>query len=192
MRGRVEVAYGHAAAHELLRAEAGRFHGVPGERIVIGHVCPRCGSDEHGRPFLVPTASLRDPAHVSVARADDLSVVAISDVGPVGVDVEPRGAARFAGFDDVGLHPDERHARADDPTLLWVRKEALLKAAGMGLLVDPGLVRVDASGLLAWDAEGRPPGPVLLRDVDVPGHVASVVVLPDDEDARLAVEVVAR
>ena len=81
------VAYGHLPAHELLRAEAARFHGVPPAQIVLAHACPRCGSDGHGRPHLLATAAVRHPAHVSLARAGDLAVVALTDTGPVGVDV---------------------------------------------------------------------------------------------------------
>lgn len=178
------VAYGAPPAHALLRAEAARFHGVGPERIVLGHACPRCGSDEHGRPYLVPTATLREPAQVSLARAGDLSVVAITDAGPVGVDVEEEGAAAFDGFADVARHPDED--AATDATRSWVRTEALLKACGLGLAVDPRDVRLDDGGLVSWDSTQPAPDAVRLLDLDVPGHVVAVVVLVDDE-ADLAV-----
>ncbi len=176
---RLVVAYGMQPAHALLRAEAALFHQVPPDRIVLGHECPRCGSDEHGRPHLPATATVRQPAYVSLARAGDLSVVALTDAGPVGVDVEPEGAGDFRGFDDVALHPGERVVNATDPTRVWVRKEALLKAYGLGLVVDPSDIRIDADGSATWDSPHRPPGDILLRDVEVPGHVVSLVVLPE-------------
>jgi 4'-phosphopantetheinyl transferase len=172
------VAYGALPAHELLRAEAARFHEVAPSQIVLVHECPRCGSDAHGRPRLIATAAVRHPAHVSLARAGDLSVVAVTDAGPVGIDVEAEGAAGFAGFADVALHPGERASTADDPTRAWVRKEALLKAYGLGLAVDPSDVRLDDGGLAAWESEHRLPGPVWWRDLAVPGHVAAVALLP--------------
>jgi len=175
------VAYGTVPAQELLRAEAARFHRVSPAHIVLVHECPRCGSDEHGRPRLLATAAVRHPAQVSLARAGDLSVAAITDAGPVGVDVEAEGAAGFAGFEDVALHPGERGSRADDPTRVWVRKEALLKAYGLGLAVDPSDVRLDDDGLATWDSRHRPPGAVWLRDLAVPGHAMAVAVLPDAE-----------
>jgi len=177
-RPRLVVAYGALPAHAALRAEAARFHRVSPAQIVLVHECPRCGSEAHGRPRLIPTAAVRHPAHVSLARAEDFSVVAITDAGPVGVDVEAECAADFAGFEDVALHPRERAAAADDPTRVWVRKEALLKAYGLGLVVDPSDVRLDDDGLATWDSPHRPPGAVWLRDLAVPGHVMAVAVLP--------------
>lgn len=180
------VAYGDMPAHDLLRAQAALFHGVPADRVALGHTCLRCGSDEHGRPYLLPTATLRAPAHVSLARAGDLSVVAITDAGPVGVDVEPDGAAAFDGFDDVARHPAER---GTDATVSWVRTEALLKAYGLGLAVDPRDVSIDADGSVTWDSPHAAPGPAWLRDLEIPGHVASVVVLADHNLAEMAVSV---
>lgn len=177
---RLIVAFGAVPAHALLRAEAARFHDVPPALVVVVHECPRCGSAAHGRPSLLATAAVRQPAYVSLARAGDVSVVAITDAGPVGVDVEAEGAADFGGFDDVALHPDERGMTATDRTRVWVRKEALLKAYGHGLAVDPSDVRLDDDGLAAWDSGHRRPGAVWLRDLAVPGHVVTVAVLTLD------------
>lgn len=183
---RLVVAYGVAAAHDLLRAEAARFHDVPFERIVIAHACPRCGSDEHGRPRLLPTATLRTPAHVSLARAGDLSIIALTDAGPVGVDVEPVGAADFPGFDAVARHDVEQGV---DPTVSWVRTEALLKAYGLGLSVDLRDVAIAADGSVTWSAPQDAPGPAWLRDLTLPGHIGAVVVLPDHDVADMSVTV---
>jgi len=172
------VAYGALPAHAVLRAEAARFHGVAPAKIVLAHECPRCGSDAHGRPRLLATAAVRRPAYVSLARAGDMSVAAITYAGPVGVDVEAEGAADFAGFEDVALHPGERATTPADSTRAWVRKEAVLKACGLGLSVDPSDVRLDDDGLATWDSRHRPPGAVWLRDLAVPGHVIAVAVLP--------------
>ncbi|MFC6239117.1 4'-phosphopantetheinyl transferase family protein [Longivirga aurantiaca] len=185
-RARLVVAYGVRPAHELLREAAGRFHGVPPTTIVLGHECPRCGSDEHGRPLLLPTAAVRAPAHVSLARAGDLSVVALTDVGPVGVDIEAVGAAAFPGFDDVARHPDER---GTDATASWVRTEALLKAHGFGLAVDPRDISIDADGSVTWDSPHEAPGPAWLRDLEVPGHVVAVVALPEQDVTGMSVVV---
>jgi 4'-phosphopantetheinyl transferase len=186
---RLVVAYGAVPAHDVLRAEAARFHRVSPEQIVLVHECPRCGSHAHGRPRLMATAALRDPAHVSLSRTGDLSVVAITDAGPVGVDVEAQGAADFAGFADVALHPGERDTTTADPTRVWVRKEALLKAHGLGLAVDPTDVGLDDGGLVAWDSRHPQPDAVWLRDLAVPGHVVAVAVLPERDVAALSATV---
>jgi 4'-phosphopantetheinyl transferase len=174
---RLVIAYGARPAHDLLRAEAAQFHGVSPAQVVLVHECPRCGSDTHGRPRLLPTAAVRHPAHVSLARARDLSVVAITDAGPVGVDVEVDGAADFAGFADVALHPAEHTTDSAETTRVWVRKEALLKAYGLGLAVDPSQVGLDDDGLAVWDSRHERPGAVWLRDLAVPGHVSAVAIL---------------
>ena len=176
---RLVVAYGALPAHAVLRAEAARFHQVSPVHIVLVHECPRCGSDAHGRPRLLATAAVRRPAFVSLARAGDISVAAITDAGPVGVDVEAEGAANFAGFEDVALHRNERAPAPGDPTRVWVRKEALLKAYGLGLAVDPSEVRLDDDGLAVWDSRHPSPGAVWMRDLAVPGHAVAVAVLPD-------------
>lgn len=175
--GRVVVAYATAPALDLLRAEAARFHDLPPDRVVLGRECVRCGSTEHGRPRLLATSSLRAPAYVSLARAGALSVVALTEVGEVGVDVEAAGAAEFEGFDAVAVHPSESD---DDRTRTWVRKEAVLKACGVGLAVDPARLRLDEVGVVEWPPELATPGRVLLHDVPLLGYVCAVaVVVPD-------------
>jgi 4'-phosphopantetheinyl transferase len=118
-----------------------------------------------------------------------MSVVAITDAGPVGVDVEAEGAADFAGFADVALHLGERATNPVDPTRVWVRKEALLKAHGLGLVVDPSDVGLDDDRLVAWDSRHPQPRAVWLRDLAVPGHAMAVAVLPERDVAGLSATV---
>jgi phosphopantetheinyl transferase len=126
--GSVEIAWAPVAAAEpLLRPLVARMTGLdPGP---LHHSCPRCGSVEHGRPYV------EGPASVSVAHATGLTVVAVSMVGSVGVDVEPEVSAS------------------------WVRREAVGKALGTGLLAEPL------------------PEPTWSADLDIPHHVAAVAVV---------------
>jgi 4'-phosphopantetheinyl transferase len=84
-----------------------------------------------------------DSAHTSLSHSDGLVALAVSMSGPVGVDIEPlRRAATMPEIAGRICHPQEL---ADLSTLsagmgrnlallaLWVRKESLLKAAGIGL-----------------------------------------------------------
>lgn len=112
-------------------------------RLLLSHVL-RCAPgevdirrDDKGCPRLPD-----DAWHTSLSHSAEHAAFAVSMVGPVGIDLEPVDRAR--DMDSimervvhreelgalVGLSADARgHALLD----LWVRKEALLKAAGIGL-----------------------------------------------------------
>lgn len=83
-----------------------------------------------------------DAAWTSLSHSDGLIALAVSLRGPIGVDIEP--LARAAEMVEIACsvaHPREMAAlsmlsesqRAAGLLALWVRKEALLKAAGIGL-----------------------------------------------------------
>ena len=140
----------YAAAHRLVRSAVSDVVWSRPERLTFDRTCPTCGA-QHGRPVLTSDPTLS----VSLSRTDEWVAVAISRDGPVGIDVESVTRTDFAGFADVALHPSERHAvegRAIDGRLrrratAWVRKEAALKALGLGLTLDPALLRAPPSGI---------------------------------------------
>ncbi|MGH8061423.1 MAG: 4'-phosphopantetheinyl transferase family protein, partial [Pseudoxanthomonas sp.] len=83
--------------------------------------------------------------HTSLSHAGDWIALAVSRAGPVGVDIEPLSRMdqlpEMAGVicDSSELAELETHAvdqRGSALLALWVRKEALLKAAGTGLSVE--------------------------------------------------------
>lgn len=93
--------------------------------------------DARGAPQVAGTS-----LHTSLSHGDDAIAIALSAVGPIGVDVEPVGRAQgMAELAERIAHPRELQALAslDGPARdaallrLWVRKEALLKAVGVGL-----------------------------------------------------------
>lgn len=102
--------------------------------ICIVHACHSCGSDRHGKPqVVVPEGNV--PLHVSLSRSGGLTVVAVTDAGAIGVDVE-------ADRPDV-----------EDLTS-WVRTESLVKATGHGLTIDPADITDDR-----WTSDlAAPPG----------------------------------
>ncbi len=169
------------AGYRMLCQELGREYGVDAGAIDVTRMCGGCGSALHGRPR-VTTWPHRSAPFVSLARCDDMTVVAWSMVGPVGVDVERRRAAGFDGFPGVVLHPAERARGVGQRTRTWVRKESLLKATGQGLSVDPAAIRLteprEPPALLAWEAADPPTSPAWLYDVDAgAGHALAVTVL---------------
>jgi 4'-phosphopantetheinyl transferase len=128
--------------------------------------------------------------HVSLSHAGARVVVAVTTVGPVGVDVEPTEAGSFAGFSEVALTDAEAAwveraplaQRGRFRTIYWVRKESVLKATGQGLSIPATAVevappeqpaKVVASHSLQFSREG-----IQLWDVDVgAGYVGCVAVL---------------
>ncbi|RIJ50955.1 4-phosphopantetheinyl transferase [Clavibacter lycopersici] len=123
-----------AAGRDALRALAAEITGADPADVTVRARCATCGGP-HGRPMLGGSRAL-DGLHASVAHAGDAVVVAVSTDGPIGIDAEPRGREAPAGVTLAG----------------WVRIEAVLKADGRGLAVDPARVRFadDEHGIVAW------------------------------------------
>ncbi|HEX4217141.1 MAG TPA: 4'-phosphopantetheinyl transferase superfamily protein [Acidimicrobiales bacterium] len=169
-------------AAALLRTAAGAVVGRPPRDIEVDRTCPTCGG-AHGRPRLPGTT-----LHASIAHAGDCVVVALTDVAPVGVDVEVVGSAQPALFSYVAA-PDELFALDEQAFFVqWARKESVLKATGEGLLramtsvalgppdEPPRLIRYGDGPLRAGDGAGA-----AMADLAAgPGHVACVAVLGVD------------
>ena len=129
----------------LLRDLAADAGGVRAEQVGVEAVCERCGL-EHGRPRLRwPDAAGPAPS-VGLASCDGLVVAALAPPGvAVGIDVERPRATTTRGAEaerrDAVAHllggPRRTAIRR------WVRAEAVLKADGRGLRVEPARVRFD-------------------------------------------------
>ncbi|MFC7594814.1 4'-phosphopantetheinyl transferase family protein [Terrabacter sp. GCM10028922] len=175
----VDAARSYAAGHLLARTQIGRLLSHNPATLRFDRTCDDCG-EQHGRPRLLDDPSV----HLSLSRTPSLVAVALSRSGPVGVDVEPHAAASFAGYVEVALHPDDRafdaDGRRDQPSsdvTAWVRKEAALKALGVGLRVDPASVRTPSTGLSEELVAGLPRVTVVDVPVDDAYAVAVAVAL---------------
>lgn len=177
LRGR----WGHASTGDerrrrgrrLLREAESSLWGETADPVVTAR-CPRCGGD-HGRPVVIDRASgLRLPGSVSHAGATTL--VAASPAA-VGIDAEPLEGhpSRFAAIREVSGRPDV--ADGVEALLLWTTIEAVLKADGRGLDIDPRRVSVEGdartSGSSAWVDTGSR---FLLRGSLIDGLVVTVAV----------------
>jgi 4'-phosphopantetheinyl transferase len=185
---RIEDRRSFLTSRVLLKTVVGHLAGGRPALVHLSYDCPRCGRP-HGRPVVVgPPAAVR--WQVSLSHSARHVMVAATDAGPVGVDIEQVSATGFAGFDDVALSSAERTeverlapaAQARARAVYWARKEAVLKATGRGLAVDPCAVEVTAphlpAALTAWGADAPPTTPVQITDVPVDvDHVAAVSVL---------------
>lgn len=123
--------------------------------VRIGRLCPRCSSSTHGRPW-ARAGAVDIP--VSVSRAGEYLVSAVAEpgTGMLGVDVEVDDPDRRWPW-ELMLASGESVADAHDALRLWVAKEAVLKAMGVGFaraMSDVVLAEFDGS---LWEAPA-PPG----------------------------------
>jgi 4'-phosphopantetheinyl transferase len=127
-------------------------HTVSPAQVRVHAVCAVCGGP-HGRPRLdlvSPTGKGKGrPLNVSIAHCALGVAVAAAWHGPVGVDVEAADAP-LASLAAIGsLIPAAGRpggGRNWEPIQHWTRVEAVVKADGRGLLIDPADVAIVAQG----------------------------------------------
>lgn len=170
------------------RARLERRRGRQRDRFAISHGAMRqlasryLGSDAADVPMEARYGHQPrvEGLELSLTHCDDLALCAVA-LGPVGVDVE---ATADADDDDLDLMAEATLApaelrifrdAADEERAhwwlrFWVRKEAVLKARGLGL-GDHALCELDVSG--------ERTGELAIVDLDIgPGHVAALAVSP--------------
>lgn len=149
----------YTRSHLALRLVVADLLGVdPDELEFEADPCPMCGGP-HGRPRIAG----RDDLAVSLSHSAPWVMVGASRHA-IGVDVEVVASLETADSVVEQLHPAERSlvrasssGRAESFTRMWCRKEAYLKALGLGLARDT----------TADDLTQDPPG-WLLVDVVLP------------------------
>lgn len=131
---------GYVGAHAFLRRVIGEhLELAPEEVAFVREPCPCCGAPR-GRPALGEPAS---HLHFSLSRSGGWALVAIA-ADPVGADIEALPDHDTMAEVSRVLHGDERAAISSAPTherpevfaRTWTRKEAYLKAVGVGLAHD--------------------------------------------------------
>ena len=157
----------------LLAAHVGTGSVASAARVKITRRCSDCGSTDHGKPEA-------EGAAVSLSRTRTLVMAAVGPAGTMlGIDVEraagPERIGLFDGFDTLVLSPAERGLLAStadpDPThkdllrmAAWTAKEAVLKATGDGLRVEPHRLTVLDPALAEHPALAGPAGDLPLPD----------------------------
>jgi 4'-phosphopantetheinyl transferase len=172
-RDRLALAY---ALHRLLLA---RTLGCE-----VGDVCVL--RDAAGCPRVPGTA-----LSTSLSHADGAVALAVSASGPVGIDIE--WSARAAVMPEIAdriCHPDDRAAMCGLPwaewnealLALWVRKEAFLKAAGVGLQQEMKSFAAprNATIALSGGASSR------VRMLDAGSHWVAAVAAPPETAVQLS------
>ncbi|MFE7767629.1 4'-phosphopantetheinyl transferase family protein [Streptomyces sp. NPDC057438] len=124
------------------RALGGLLGTSPAEVSLGNAPCSGCGSRRHGPPLLLRPA-LSDPPGLSLARTEGCGVLAVCAGTSVGIDVEAVRSVDAEGLAEVVLTERERAhvlgvpegpVRALRHFRCWTRKEAVVKAAGTGLM----------------------------------------------------------
>ena len=146
-RARHERYLDAAAAREFAAARAA-LRRLLGLRLGVAPALLRIERGPHGKPFLPEHAGTR----FNAAHAGGFAAIAVSGDAEVGIDLE-----LAAAFDarrplrEVVCNDAERrwlaaHPEQADRALgrLWTRKEALLKALGTGLAIEPAGVDLSA------------------------------------------------
>jgi len=132
---------GFVAGAVLLRLVVARLTGRSPADVPVVRQCPDCGF-YHGKPRVGV-----DGLHVSVSHADDESVqIAVTQAGPVGVDIEARGRRVTDAMRHMLARASGPLRTADEFLTTWTRVEAVVKATGEGLRVPLDQVLVSLPG----------------------------------------------
>lgn len=150
---------------------AARYLGVRPSSVVLRR-------SRAGKPEL-PDSTLR----VGLAHSGEAALVAVASEMEVGVDVELlRPGTESWSLTSHALTPGERERlealpapeRSEAFLSTWTRKEALLKAVGVGLALDPQLIELDGRKIVSAPPELGPPEEWTLVDVPLAGYAAAL------------------
>lgn len=169
------------AGRALLRTAVAGYLDTPPELVRVAFNCPDCAAP-HGRPTL-PGSGLE----VSLSHSGSQVAVAITRIGPVGIDVEEIDP----GLQVAPLLPhvlsNLERERGLCPTVqgfyrTWTRKEAVLKATGQGLRVPLRSIGVsdpdDVPQVLFFGGNAPGAEDFVLADLEAgPGYAASIAVI---------------
>ncbi|MGF1426913.1 4'-phosphopantetheinyl transferase family protein [Kitasatospora sp. LaBMicrA B282] len=157
----------YAGAHVAVRRILAGYLDTEPAGLRMGRLrCPECGGTDHGAPCVVwPQSELS----YSLSRSGPHWLLGITLGRQLGVDLE--AALTFVDAEQVApmvlsaselahlrAQPDEDR-RFGEFLRCWTRKEAVLKASGIGLMADVSAV----------DVQPAQPGPVLVRHSAVTG-----------------------
>jgi 4'-phosphopantetheinyl transferase len=160
-----------ADARRPIETVAGRYLGLSPSSVVLRRSAT-------GKPELEGS-----PLCASLAHSGQVALVAVAEEREVGVDIERlrRGteswslvAHALTATERASLEILPSSRRSEAFLSMWTRKEALLKAVGVGQTVDPQLVELDGAEVVATPPELGDPRDWTLVELPLPGHVAAL------------------
>lgn len=144
-----------AVARTSLRAILASYVAAAPASLVFDTTCGRCGHPGHGKPTLIG----HDWLCFSASRSGVAGLVAVAHERSVGVDLEqisgdvdwPLVAARaFTAEERATLVAAGESGQCERATALWCRKEAVAKALGAGLALDPRGIHTEPPRADGW------------------------------------------
>ena len=176
-------------SNRLLRRAAAELLGSDPDEVRITRVCVTCGQvGDHGRPVVMDEQGCPDPrVNLSSSHGGEWVGVAACSSVPVGIDIEPRSRA-LQDTDPRVLSPVEREELSEVPIAsrgiqllrTWVRKEAVLKATGFGLAIEPALLTISEQEVVGYPdqlAQQLSGGVRLFDGPTLQGHLTALAVL---------------
>lgn len=167
----------YAGVHAAVRRVLARYTGVEAAALRIGRrACPRCGGAPHGRPGIEwPDSDLE----FNLSRSGAHWLLAIAAGRQVGVDIEDGAATDVSEESSLLVMSDAEIAHIEGQPdagsrrreffRCWTRKEAVLKASGVGIIADLPSVEVrPESRPAALVHHAEPTGPATWRVEDLP------------------------
>ncbi|MFE9405244.1 4'-phosphopantetheinyl transferase family protein [Streptomyces sp. NPDC006530] len=185
------AAVGYAAARASTRRILSTLLDVAPKEIGLGRrPCPGCGDPLHGPPAVLRPDT---PLWISISHTGGCGMLAVARV-PVGVDVEFVRDFPVEELAPSTLTESERQivlgaegggARTRAFLRCWTRKEAVLKAVGVGITTDLRTVETrPESSRPVTVATGVPGTPAswTVTDLDMPGTWAAALSVPAQTD----------
>jgi 4'-phosphopantetheinyl transferase len=164
-----------ARTHAALRLVLGGLTGEAPDGLRFERHCGHCGDAGHGKPRLAGRTDLE----FSISHSGELALIAVAHGRRVGADVERvRRRTDVLAIARGSLSARERHAIESLPAgegrraeffRCWTRKEAYLKALGVGLA---GGLDTDPDEAAGWQVSSLPPPPGYMAAVAGEGQFA--------------------
>lgn len=172
----------YKTAHISLRLILGLYTEIPPAEIKFVYA-------ENGKPLQEETQNHRNIAF-NLSHTFDLAAVGVTTFPQIGIDVEFTGgkeivrdlAAQISTDEEMKFYENQPvHLQRETFYKLWTRKEALLKACGTGLSIEPNRIYVEPqkpSPVLRLPANGFSANPIFkLHDFQITNsHTGSVAV----------------